>query len=447
MQQISVSGATSSEEETTVASIIGTTATKDLATPHKEDSGERHSRGTLSPEPQSSETSRTPLTLSPELQLSEISRTHKACSKNPEGQQVRQFTWGETTGMTMVVPVSLGGSKSSAVVDTAAQVSLIRQSVWDELSIHHDAMPEIVQLANAQKDSGMEGKLFNHVGFMLGGRKYYLDIVVADISDPMILGLDFLKTNQCKINLEDDSLELNGNEKIFAVMKDEKSDKRYHVSRVLMAKKATVPPHSIKVVSVKLQNPAGVVYAVEPSQRPSLFIPSVVVKGEEDMTLCLLNMSGHNMKFRRNAELGRATEVDAMLLKQDADDEDRGMQADLYICGKKPQEEQMKVCRIKKIVRGIPEVELEDGTKEAGDMEVWDPGLEIRTCSVSTEMLECVVNPQDKPPDRMDVMGPRFRGRKHSESTETLECVVNPQDKPPDGMDVIDPGCGVRKRS
>ena len=121
----------------------------------------------------------------------------------------------------MVVPVSFGGTKLSAVVDTAAQVSLIRQSVWEKIAIQHDVIPETVQLANAQKDSGMKGKLFSHVGFILGGRKYYIDIVVADISDPMILGLDFLKMNKCKINLEDDSLELNGTEKIFAVMKGE----------------------------------------------------------------------------------------------------------------------------------------------------------------------------------------------------------------------------------
>ena len=92
-------------------------------------------------------------------------------------------------------------------------------------------------------------------------------------------------------------------------------------------------------------------------------------------------------------------------------------------------------------------MELEDGTEEVGEMEVRDPGLEIRTCSESTAMLKCVVNPLDKPPDRMDVVGPGFRGRKRSESTETLECVVNPQDQSPDGMDGIDPGCGGRKRS
>ena len=92
-------------------------------------------------------------------------------------------------------------------------------------------------------------------------------------------------------------------------------------------------------------------------------------------------------------------------------------------------------------------MELEDATEEAGEMEVRDPDLEIRTCSETTVMLECVVNPQDKPPDRMDVIGPGFRGPKCSESTEMLECVVNPQDRSPDGMDVIDPGCGGRKHS
>ena len=364
---------------------------------------------------------------------------HGTHNKIPGGQpRIRQFTWGETTGMTMVVPVSFGGTKLSAVVDTAAQVSLIRQSVWEKIAIQHDVIPETVQLANAQKDSGMEGKLFSHVGFILGGRKYYIDIVVADISDPMILGLDFLKMNKCKINLEDDSLELNGTEKIFAVMKGETSDKRYHVSRVLLTKKTTIPPHSIKFVSVKLQNPADVVYAVEPNPRPSLFIPSMVVNGEEEVTFCLLNMSAHNLKFRRNEELGRATEVDAMLQRRDVDNGDGEIQADLYVCAEEPEETHMQVCRVRKTVEGIPEVELEEGTKGADVMEVRDPGLGVHTCSESNEMLECVVKPQDKPPDAREVRDPGLGVHTCSESTATLECVVNPQDKPPDAREVRD---------
>ena len=323
-------------------------------------------------------------------------------------------------------------------MDTAAQVSLIRQSVWEKIDIQHDAIPETVQLANAQKDSGMEGKLFSHVGFILGGGKYYIDIVVADISDPIILGLDFLKMNKCKINLEEDSLELNGMEKIFAVMKGETSDKRYHVSRVMLTKKTTIPPHSIKFVSVKLQNPANVGYAVEPNPRPSLFIHSMEVNGEEEVTFCLLNMSAHNMKFRRNEELRRATKVDAMLQRQDVDNGDGEIQADLYICAEEPAEMHMKVCRVRKIVEGIPEVELEEGTKGANVMEVRDPGLGVHTCSESNEMQECVVMPQDKPPEVRDVRDPGLEVHKRSEFTVTLECVVNPQHKPPDAREVRD---------
>ena len=67
--------------------------------------------------------------------------THKIPGGKP---RIRQFTLGETTGMTMVVPVSLDGTRLSAVVGTAAQVSLIRQSVWEKIAIQHDAIPETV---------------------------------------------------------------------------------------------------------------------------------------------------------------------------------------------------------------------------------------------------------------------------------------------------------------
>ena len=95
-----------------------------------------------------------------------------------------------------------------AVVDTAAQVWLISSDVLEELEMEMECIPEVVQLANAQRDSVMDGRLYTHVGFWLGGRKYYSDFVVADISDGMILGMDFLKKHKCKIDLEDDSLEI-----------------------------------------------------------------------------------------------------------------------------------------------------------------------------------------------------------------------------------------------
>ena len=272
--------------------------------------------------------------------------------------QIRQFSWGESVGKTMLVPVTLGKHRVLGVVDTAAQVSLISSDVWARLGFEMEHHPKLVQLANAQRDSVMDGHLYTHVGFLLGGRKFYSDFVVADISDEMIIGMDFLKKHKCKIDLEDDSLEISRHDKVFAVMKGD-TDQRYHISRVTLTKKTKIPPHSMRFVSVKVQIPAPVTYAVEPAQKASLFSPSMVVQGDDQMTFAILNMSSHHVTLRRNEEVGWATEINAMMVPREEDE--RGVQADLYVCGEQLEEPKLQVCRVNTIVNGIPEVELEEG--------------------------------------------------------------------------------------
>ena len=222
-------------------------------------------------------------------------------SNSRQVPQIRQFIWGTTSGMTMVVPVYMGGRKISAVVDTAAQVTLISSKLWGTLQVGSEKTPELVQLSNAEKDSCMEGQLYTHVGFALGGRKYFSDVVAANIADDMILGLDFLKSNKWKIDLEDDSLEMANGDKIYATMEGGHYEKRYNVSRVMLNRKVTIDPHQIAFVSVRLDNPAAVTYAVEPVEKASLFSPSIVVQGNDEMTFCLLNMSPKMWTLSRKA--------------------------------------------------------------------------------------------------------------------------------------------------
>ena len=71
----------------------------------------------------------------------------------------------------MMVPVHIGQQKIAAIVDTAAQVTLISTSLREQVLATEGLDYEVVQLRNAQKDSTMPGKLWKHVGFQLGGRK------------------------------------------------------------------------------------------------------------------------------------------------------------------------------------------------------------------------------------------------------------------------------------
>ena len=64
--------------------------------------------------------------------------------------QVQQFNWSPNQALTMVVPVWVGRRKIMAVVDTAAQVTLINRRLSQELGCEDPV--ERVQLRNAQMD-------------------------------------------------------------------------------------------------------------------------------------------------------------------------------------------------------------------------------------------------------------------------------------------------------
>ena len=108
-------------------------------------------------------------------------------------------------------------------------------------------------------------------------------------------------------------------------------EKRYNVSWVMLNRKVTIDPHQIAFVSVRLDSPAAVTYAVEPVEKASLLSPSTVVQGNDEMTFCLLNMSPRMRTLSRNAEVARATEVDAMMIRREEHED--GVQGDLYIVG------------------------------------------------------------------------------------------------------------------
>ena len=77
------------------------------------------------------------------------------------------------------------------------------------------------------------------------GQKHFMDIVEASIRDNFILGLNLLKGNRCKIDLEEDVMEMGTAERIPASMKTNDERGTYHVSKVLMHKKVSIPANNI----------------------------------------------------------------------------------------------------------------------------------------------------------------------------------------------------------
>ena len=129
----------------------------------------------------------------------------------------------------------VGRRKIMAVIDTTAQVTLINRRLSQELGCQD--LVERVQLQNAQMDSWMDGGIVQHFGFQWGRQKYFWDVVEADIGDDFIIGVDFLKSVKCKIDLEGNVLKLGNGDCVQAMMKKNGDGQEIHVSRCCCSRK------------------------------------------------------------------------------------------------------------------------------------------------------------------------------------------------------------------
>ena len=230
--------------------------------------------------------------------------------KTPQ-PQVRQFNWAPNQALTMMVPVWIRRRKIMAVVDTAAQVTLINRRLSQELGCEDPV--ERVQLRNAQMDSWMDGGIVQHFGFRLGGRKYFWDVVEADIGNDFIIGIDFLKSVQCKIDLEGNILELGNGDRVQATMKQNGDGQEMKVSRVLLHKKTSVPPKTMKFVKATLENPTDAPFMLEPRDSASVFAVPVLIEEKGPMQVCIVNLGEQLVSLRRKQEVATAIQVDAMV--------------------------------------------------------------------------------------------------------------------------------------
>ena len=243
---------------------------------------------------------------------------------NPEASsdsgrpQVRQFNWSPNQALTMMVPVWIGRRQVMAVVDTAAQVTIMSRALSEALGC--EAPVEKVQLRNAQQDSWMDGGIHEHFGFQLGGKKYYWDVVEADIGDSFIIGIDFLKSVKCKIDLDGNNLELANGDRIPATLKRNTDSGAVHVSRVLLHRKTTIPPKSMKLVRATLESPADVPFLVEPKESSSLFAVPVMVGGNGPLKVCLVNLGEELISLKRKQNLATAVEIDALVDTEDVEE-------------------------------------------------------------------------------------------------------------------------------
>ena len=138
----------------------------------------------------------------------------------------------EKTGISLIVPIKINGLKIPAVVDTAAEGTILSNKAFKSLQKKPQVLEE-VRLKGLNGQAPITGKhIRGDLG--IGSQTYKWDIYVADSADICLLGLDFLHNYKVDIKLSTNTISINGEEIYASVVRSGETDIK--VSQVKLAR-------------------------------------------------------------------------------------------------------------------------------------------------------------------------------------------------------------------
>ena len=205
------------------------------------------------------------------------------------------------SGPTYRIPVKLENLDLMAVVDTAAQVTIISDRVLEQLEIRPPEVRKIV-LQTAGRKMKMSGSVVGPVRLQLGNKLCHEEIYVAPIQDEMLLGLDLLRKHCGEINLKADTIQIDGNPVNMEI------SGHGGVAKVVVARRTIVPPNSVRLVPCRTRTKAGQ-FVFEPRSTLQALMPRTVHAAVSPLFICAVNTSDRNVTFREDQRIGKAEEV------------------------------------------------------------------------------------------------------------------------------------------
>jgi transposase InsO family protein len=228
----------------------------------------------------------------------------------------------------MEIPLLLNGHEVLAIVDSAAEATVVSSSLAKAAGIT-DWENTIVKLAGAFHDTKTTGKKVKGVPVQLGDWKCHCDVIISDLNDPMLLGCDFLRNNRCTINFNNNTVTI-GSNTIQAVRKIGPGGEVLPIHKVSVTNRTIIPPNSIKLITgTILSSPPNVTpsapseMVIEPyPDLDGLVIPKVLADAS-GTEICFIALN-HTSKFktlRSNQPIGSAVEVESILDEDEESDQ------------------------------------------------------------------------------------------------------------------------------
>jgi len=284
--------------------------------------------------PQNGDDIKTDLLLFEQLPIDSL-QTNETCNSNPvissnslnSGSNIldapAMHVWVATMQPVLTVPLSANDVELSAVVDSGAQITIFSHTYK-----HLVAEPDQVGymwLHGVTKDALLAEIYW--VNFKLGSKSYRMKACLAAIAHDVLLGLDFLRNNNCEISLRDNCLRIDQQEIVASSLEQRLpnfnlnaesdpliSSVNVPVVRVLTVSDVVCAPRTSTIIKIRPEKPLQSNCIIEPVIYDQLLIPRVLIDGNRmEISVACINTSGKTVVVPARSVLGTATNVEVYI--------------------------------------------------------------------------------------------------------------------------------------
>lgn len=209
-----------------------------------------------------------------------------------------------TVGRSLIIPAVVNSTPVKATIDTAAMITLVSSSLIPVLP--YDAESVILKGIGPQP---ITGKLVPNTAITIGTAMVRWDVCVIDMTDSIILGLDFLNSCGAIVDLPNMSVTINGESIPATLIKASNQS----VSDVLLSRTVKVPPNSNMLLTVEVQSSPKDDYVIVPVRNKCPVLVSNVIGNGPHCIINILNDTGRHVKLKKGTCIGHAEPVDEIL--------------------------------------------------------------------------------------------------------------------------------------
>lgn len=202
--------------------------------------------------------------------------------------------------------LELEGVSIAAAVDTAAEVTIISDKIYESLKERPPTLRESYMHA-AGRGMRMKTCVVGPVNLRIGSKLFKTEVYVAPIQDDMLLGLNFMVTYGVTVDLAKLTFNIGG--ETLCIAQGPKQTIPV-VSRVMVDKRTVIQPNSVAHVDVKLESPLES-YVVEPcNTKVPLLIPRCLYSTQMNPRICLVNASDGYYTLKPGTWIATAEQVE-----------------------------------------------------------------------------------------------------------------------------------------